>query len=92
MSVLDKAVISAKNHMFRAKENVKDFMKSEKGVSNVVATIVILLIVVLLIGIFWDRLKEWIDGIMNTIFGTGFDTEGLTEAGGGSGLGDGWDY
>ena len=42
-----------------------------------VATIIILLIVVLLIGVFWDRLQEWLSGIMDQIFGSSFTADGL---------------
>lgn len=79
MSKIDSLFISAQCKMMRAKENFKEFMSSEKGVSNVVATIIILLIVVLLIALFWGRLKTWVDKMMNTIFGTTFDTSGMTE-------------
>lgn len=79
MNKLDRMYISMQNKMARVKEGIKDFFASEKGVSNVVATIIILLIVVLLIVVFWDRLQEWVDGMMNTIFGTTFTDDGLTK-------------
>lgn len=60
-----------------AKDKVKEFLQEQDGVSNVVATIIILLIVVLLIGAFWDRLKEWINAIMDQIFGTSYNASGL---------------
>ena len=78
MSTLDRWYIGAQIRMINARNRMKEFWASQKGVSNVVATIVILLIVVLLIGIFWGRLKEWIEGIMNSIFGSEFNTDGLT--------------
>ena len=56
---------------------MKEFLQEQDGVSNVVATIIILLIVVLLIGAFWDRLKEWIGAIMDQIFGTSYNASGL---------------
>lgn len=77
MNYFDKACISTSIWMTRAKDRVSDFLKSQDGVSNVVATIVILLIVVLLIGVFWDRLKEWVGGIMDQIFDTKIDGNGL---------------
>lgn len=78
MSTLDSMIINAQFKMTRAKENFKEFWSSEKGVSNVVATIIILLIVVLLIGFFWDKLQIWLDGMMDTIFGTEFNSDGLS--------------
>ena len=77
MNALDRLYISAQINAERAKNRIKDFLAEQNGVSNVVATIIILLIVVLLIGIFWGRLKEWIGGIMDQIFGTQFDASGL---------------
>lgn len=77
MGMLDRLVISAQNRMRRAQEEIKEFMTSERGVSNVVATIIILLIVVLIIGIFWDKLQTWLKGMMDTIFGTEITDAGL---------------
>lgn len=73
MSKLDCLYISMQNKMARAKARVKNFLASQKGVSNVVATIIILLIVVLLIVVFWERLKEWVDAMMDQIFSTEFE-------------------
>ncbi len=79
MSKLDQMIISAKTKttlaIEKAKQSVKDFYTGEQGVSNVVATIIILLIVVLIIGVFWNRLSEWLNGIMDTIFGTEVKTK-----------------
>lgn len=79
MSKLDCLYISMQNKMARAKEGIKDFFTSEKGVSNVVATIIILLIVVLIIVVFWDKLQEWLNGMMQTIFGTELDNNKLQQ-------------
>ena len=81
MSALDNMLISARVRMMKAGERIQEFLSGEKGVSNVVATIIVLLITVLLIGFFWDELQKWIDGIMDTIFGTGFDADGLSGSG-----------
>lgn len=63
--------------MTAMKDKAKDFVKSQDGVSNVVATIIILLLVVMLIAVFWENLQEWISGMMDQIFGTTFDDSGL---------------
>lgn len=84
MNTLDNMIIAGRCRMAKAKENFKEFWSSEKGVSNVVATIIILLIVVLLIGAFWDRLQTWLNLIMNDIFTTNFDNSKIK--GGGEGL------
>ena len=68
MNTLDKLYVSAKIRAEIMKDNVKKFMTEEQGVSNVVATIILLLIVVLIIGIFWDKLSTWLSGMMDTIF------------------------
>ena len=77
MSMIDCLIINVQNRMRKAQENFKEFMTSERGVSNVVATIIILLIVVLLIAVFWEKLQEWLKGIMDQIFGTSFDASGI---------------
>ncbi len=79
MNALDKLVISAKLKAASAKDSMKEFLSSEKGVSNVVATIIILLITVLLIVIFWGRLKEWLGDIMDTIFDSTGDLTNVKE-------------
>ena len=67
MKMLDKICIGTMIRANMAKDKVKEFLQEQDGVSNVVATIIILLIVVLLIGAFWDRLKEWINTAIGRI-------------------------
>ncbi len=68
MNYLDDVLIGARIRMAKCKEDIKDFFTSEMGVSNVVATIILTLIVVLLIATFWEQLSAWIGGIMEKIF------------------------
>ena len=77
MKMLDSLCIGAMVRMTAMKDKAKDFVKSQDGVSNVVATIIILLLVVMLIAVFWENLQEWISGMMDQIFGTTFDDRGL---------------
>lgn len=77
MNLLNYVYIGAKTRMLRAADSVKTFLASEHGVSGIVVTIIILLIAVLLIAVFWTRLKEWVSGLMDQIFGTSFTDEGL---------------
>ena len=70
MNTLDNMIIAGRCRMTKGKESFKEFWTSEKGVSNVVATIIILLIVVLIIGVFWDKLSVWLNGMMKDIFGS----------------------
>ena len=41
--------------------------KDESGVAAIVATVLLILVVVLLVGIFWDNLKAWFDEIWEKI-------------------------
>ena len=68
MNRLDDACIWAKIRLCKAKESVQKFFANQDGVSNVVATIVVLLITILLIAAFWKQLSGWITGIMSQIF------------------------
>lgn len=77
MNMLDRLYIRAQLGILKAKAGIKNFFTSQDGVSNVVATIIILLIVVLLIGVFWNRLQGWLKGLMYKIFSSDFDTSGL---------------
>lgn len=56
LGVIDSFVISVKNKIFCAYTAIKE---DEKGVSNIVATVILILIVVLLAGIFWKQLSAW---------------------------------
>ena len=77
MNTLDKLYLGAQLRASIMKEKVKNFMSEQSGVSNVVSTIILLLIVVLIIGIFWDKLQEWLKGMMDTIFATEINDSGL---------------
>ncbi len=68
MQALDNACIYLSIRAMKAKERFVDFWRSQDGVSNVVATIIILLIVVLIIGVFWNRLSGWLNDLMDKVF------------------------
>ncbi len=76
MYLLDSLYIRVQSRMRMAGEKAKEFFTSQRGVSNV------LLIVVLLIAAFWNQLKTWVQDIMDQIFGTKFDSDGLGGSGG----------
>lgn len=59
MNVLDNMAVGAQVYMWKCKEKIKDFFAEEHGVSNVVATVILVLVVVLLIAAFWGSLKTW---------------------------------
>ncbi len=77
MEMLDSLYITALILAGRAWERAKAFWASQDGVSNVVATIILLLIVVLLIGVFWDRLQGWMNDMMGQIFDTKYSADKL---------------
>lgn len=54
-------------YIHRAKESIKDFFSDEKGVSPIIATVLILLFVVLLAVVFWDNISEWFSELWNKI-------------------------
>lgn len=77
MNRLERGYIWLSVRAIKAKENMKEFWDNQTGVSNVVATIIVLLITVLLVAAFWGQLKEWAQDLMDQIFGTGFNSSGL---------------
>ncbi|MCD7739078.1 MAG: hypothetical protein LUH58_08595 [Lachnospiraceae bacterium] len=79
MDALDRLYIGLMCRAYAAKQKVSDFMKSEMGVSNIVATIIILLIVVLIIGVFWSRLSGWLNDMMDNIFNYSPSTSGANQ-------------
>ncbi len=45
----------------KMKKKIQNFMKSEKGLSNVVATILLILVAVLAVALIWTFVKQYID-------------------------------
>ena len=70
MRMLDKICINAMLRANVAKDKLESFLEEQDGVSNVVATLLILVIVVTLVTTFWGRLSEWAIGLMDIIFKT----------------------
>ena len=58
MRMLDKICINAMLRANVAKDKLESFLEEQDGVSNVVATLLILVIVVTLVTTFWGRLSE----------------------------------
>ena len=85
LTILDNAYIAAKNRIHRASEEIKegwsDFVHSEEGVSAIVATILLILIVVLLAVIFWNSISEWLSQLWATITGKGNELQGQDTSG-----------
>lgn len=72
MDFADNIFIGAKVRMWKMGERIKGFFAEEHGVSNVVATVILVLIVVLILAVFWEQLSEWLNEMMDRIFGTKF--------------------
>lgn len=70
MKMLDKICINAMLRANVAKDKLEGFLEEQDGVSNVVATLLILVIVVTLVTTFWGRLQEWTNKLMDIIFKT----------------------
>ena len=70
MKMLDKICINAMLRANVAKDKLESFLEEQDGVSNVVATLLILVIVVTLVTTFWGRLQEWTNKSMDIIFKT----------------------
>lgn len=45
------------------------FKKDETGVSSIVATVLLILIVVLLAALFWDKISQWFNDTWEKILG-----------------------
>ena len=60
-----KAYMAGKQMFNNGCQSLKGMMKDERGISDVVAGVILVLIVVLLVGLFWGKLQEW----FNTIWG-----------------------
>lgn len=66
LNALDSFIICTK---FRMKNFIEDFKKDEMGVSAIVATILLILIVVLLAALFWDKISTWFESMWTRITG-----------------------
>ncbi len=66
-NLIRRAYISMNTGIMNFKENLK---KDESGVSAIVATILILLIVVLMAAVFYDTISKWFKEMMAKIFDT----------------------
>lgn len=62
--LIDYAFIGMQNRMKKA---IVEFKENQSGVSNFVATIILILIVVLLCVIFWEKIQEWFNNMWDRI-------------------------
>lgn len=66
LKTMDNLYIGARIRMTKF---VEQFKKDEAGVSSIVATVLLILIVVLLAAVFWKNISKWFNGTWETIFG-----------------------
>lgn len=78
MSMLDRGYITAKNWMARKKEQ---FMADERGVSGIVAAIVLLVIAVVLAAVFWDKISTLVSGLWSKFESDGIDPSKINGGG-----------
>lgn len=72
LNTLDRFYIGAK---IRMNNFVDQFKKDQTGVSSIVATVLLILIVVLLVSIFWKYLKGWFEELWKKITDVELPTE-----------------
>ena len=66
MRTLDRLYIGGK---IRMAQFINGFKKDESGVSSIVATVLLILIVVLLTAVFWTNISEWFNQMWEKITG-----------------------
>ena len=66
LKTLDRFYIGAKIRMANFADQ---FKKDETGVSSIVATVLLILIVVLLAALFWDKISPWFNDTWEKILG-----------------------
>lgn len=63
---IDSAYVGAK---IKVRNFIDDIRSDEMGVSSIVATVLLILIVVLLAAVFWNTIKEWLGTLFSQITG-----------------------
>lgn len=66
MNLLNRLYVGT---MLRINNFVEEFKNDEKGVSSIVATVLLILIVVLLAAIFWESIQTWFSDTWAKIMG-----------------------
>lgn len=66
LKTLDRFYIGAKIRMANFADQ---FKRDETGVSSIVATVLLILIVVLLAALFWDKISQWFNDTWEKILG-----------------------
>jgi len=61
LAFLDRMYVGAR---IRIANFVDEFRRDETGVSAIVATVLLILMVVLLAAVFWETIRDWFTGVM----------------------------
>jgi len=61
MYFLNSMILGVKTRMMKAKEEMKNLIVEEKGVSNIVATVLIIIVAIALVAAIWAFLGDWIE-------------------------------
>lgn len=66
---MDYMVIKMKLMMSKAKLSFIDFIEKEKGGSEIIALVLVIAIVLVLAGVFWDRISVFFGELMTDMLG-----------------------
>ena len=71
MELLNRLYISAQ---IRMRNFAEEFKGDEKGVSSIIATVLLILIVLLLVSVFWKNLQNWFNTLWKNVTSTTLPT------------------
>lgn len=71
MELLNRLYISAQ---IRMRNFAEEFKGDEKGVSSIIATVLLILIVLLLVSVFWKKLQDFFNKLWNNVTSTTLPT------------------
>lgn len=72
MSIINKAYIRMTCAKHMMKENFKEkFLENERGAMGVIEIIIIIAVVLVIGALFWDKITEFVGGLMDSVFGEG---------------------
>lgn len=78
MNLITRAYIATNTRINAFKESLKN---DERGVSAIVATIILMLIVILMAAVFYKQISQWFSDMMAKIFGTSGTNAGSMNTG-----------
>ena len=87
--MLDNLAIKARCTMVNAKTRFADFLKKEKGGSEIIAVVMVIAIVLVLAAVFWEGISKFFGDLWNSVTGKNpiNDINATGVLGGGDGAG-----